>query len=145
MLGVVESGDVAAGLVEHEVAVWLGAAEELAVDADVVLGGVVTGAEGGDGGSVDLNAAFEDDLFGLAAGGYAGLGEDLLETVALRGFFGGSGSEVLRHDVGFLTAEGLIAVGEELCSIIAAGRALLLSVGYPPRGWILLKYLFAMI
>ena len=87
VLRVVEGGDVAAGLVEHEVAVRLGAAEELAVDADVVAGGVVAGAEGGDGGAVDLHAAFEDDLFGFAAGGYAGLGEDLLEAVALWGFF----------------------------------------------------------
>jgi len=114
VLGVVECGDVAARLVEHEVAVGLWAAEELAVYADVVACGVVAGAEGGDDGSVDLDAAFEDDLLGLAAGGDTGLGEDLLKTVALWGFFGGSGSGVLRHDVGFLTAEGLVAVGEEL-------------------------------
>ena len=82
LLGVVEGGDVAAGLVEHVVALRLGAVEELAVDADVVAGGVVARAEGGDGGAVDLDAAFEDDLFGFAAGGDAGLGEDLLEAVA---------------------------------------------------------------
>ena len=57
--------------------------EELAVDADVVAGGVVAGAEGVDDGAVDLDATFEDDLLGFAAAGDAGLGEDLLEAVAL--------------------------------------------------------------
>ena len=62
--------------------------EELAVDADVVLVRVGAGAELGDGGAVDLNAAFEDDLLGLAAGGDAGLREDLLEAFAGGAFFG---------------------------------------------------------
>ncbi len=35
-----------------------------------------------DDGAVDLDAAFEDDLLGLAAAGDAGLREDLLEAVA---------------------------------------------------------------
>ena len=109
VLGVVEGGDVAAGLVEHEVAVGLGAAEELAVDADVVAVGswrvprVVMV-------SVDLDAAFEDDLFGFAAGGYAGLGKDLLEAVACGASWSGGG-RVLVMCCGFLTAEGLVAVG----------------------------------
>jgi hypothetical protein len=79
----------------------------------VIAGGVVAGAEGVDGRSVNLHTAFEDDLLGLAAAGYAGLGKDLLQAVAL-GFvvrfrFGGGGR--LRHDIGLLTAELLIAVG----------------------------------
>ena len=45
LLGIFEGGDVAARLVEHVVALLLGAVEELAVDADVVAGGVVAGAE----------------------------------------------------------------------------------------------------
>ena len=83
---------------------------------------------------VDLDAAFEDDLLGFAAGGDAGLGEDLLEAVALWGFFGSGVEGGFVMAVGFLTAEGLVAVGEELCSIIAAGHALLLSGGTPPGG-----------
>ncbi len=86
LFGVFEGGDVAAGLVEHVVALLLGALEELAVDADVVAGGVVAGAEGVDDLPVDLDAAGEDDLLGFAAAGDAGLGEDLLEAVAC-GFF----------------------------------------------------------
>jgi len=118
MLGVVCCGDVAARLVDHEVALRLGAVEQLAVDADVVFGGVGAGAEFGDDLAVDDDAAFEDDLFGLAAAGDAGLGEDLLQAVAARGFagflYGG-----LAHGVGFLTAEGLVAVGGAVFSVCA--------------------------
>lgn len=110
VLRVFEGRDVAARLVEHEVAVRLRPAEQLAIDADVVLGGVVASAEGGDSGSVDLDAALEDDLLGLAAGGDTGLREDLLEAVA-GGFFGLLGRSLLGHDFIFLTAERLIAVG----------------------------------
>jgi len=99
MLGVVCCGDVAARLVDHEVALRLGAVEQLAVDADVVFGGVGAGAEFGD------DAAFEDDLFGLAAAGDAGLGEDFLEAVAAWGFVG-LWCGGLAHGVGFLTADG---------------------------------------
>ena len=73
----------------------------------------MAGAEGVDDGSVDLDTAFEDDLLGLAAAGDAGLGENLLQAVALwfvvRFRFGVGGR--LRHGVGLLTAELLIAVG----------------------------------
>ena len=86
LLRVVERGDVAARLVEHVVALLLGAVEQLAVDADVVFFGIVACAEVGDGGAVDLDPAFEDDFLGFAAGGYAGLGENLLKAVALWGF-----------------------------------------------------------
>ena len=44
LLGVVEGGDVAARLVEHVIALLLGAVQELAVDADVIFGGVVASA-----------------------------------------------------------------------------------------------------
>jgi len=106
MLGVVGGGDVAARLVDHEVALRLGAVEEFAVDADVVAGGVGTGAELGDDLAVYDDAAFEDDGFGGAAAGDASLGEDLLETVALGGFGVGGGG----HEGCFLTAEVLVAV-----------------------------------
>ena len=62
VLGVVERGDVAARLVDHEVLGGLGAVEQLAVDADVVAREVGAGAELGDDLAVDLHAAFEDDL-----------------------------------------------------------------------------------
>ena len=47
---------------------------------------VVAGAQLFDDVAVDLHAAFEDDLFGLAAAGDAGLRENLLEAIALRSF-----------------------------------------------------------
>ena len=53
-LGVLDGGDEAAGLVEDEVAVALGALEQLAVHADVVAGGVGLGAQHGDDLAVDL-------------------------------------------------------------------------------------------
>ena len=81
VLGVVEGGDVAAGLVDHEVLGGLGAVEELAVDADMVAADVGAGAELGDGLAVYLDAAFEDDGLGGAAAGDAGAGEDLLQTL----------------------------------------------------------------
>jgi len=84
-LGIDEGGDEAARLVEHEVALRFGPLEELAVDADVVLVRIGFGAELGDGLTVDLDAALQDDLFGLSAGGDAGLGEDLLEAIAALG------------------------------------------------------------
>ena len=48
---------------------------------------------------------------------------------------------MLRHGCGFLTAEGLVAVGEELCSIIAMHLAALLSGGVPPGGLVPAKLL----
>ncbi len=80
--GVVERGDVAARLVDHEVALRLRAGEALAVDLDVVVRRVGAGAEFGDDLAVDLNAAVEDDLLGGAARGDAGLREDFLQAVA---------------------------------------------------------------
>ena len=85
VFGIAGGGDVALGLVEDEVAGTLGAVEELAVDADVVVGGVGFGAELGDGLAVDLDASGGDQLFGFAARGDAGGGNDFLQ--ALRSCF----------------------------------------------------------
>ena len=78
--GVLDGGDEAAGLVEDEVAVALGALEQLAVDADVVAGGVGLGAQHGDHLAVDLDAALLDHGLGAAAAGDAGGGEDFLQA-----------------------------------------------------------------
>jgi hypothetical protein len=83
-------------------------------NADVIARGIVAGAKGVDDGAVDLHAAFEDDLLGLAAAGNSGLREDLLQAIAfglvVRFRFGRG--ERLRHgNFGFLAAELLIAVG----------------------------------
>jgi len=59
--------------------------EELAVDADVVAAGVGLGAQFRDGFAVYLDAALLDHLFGFAAAGDAGLGENLLEALELGG------------------------------------------------------------
>ena len=101
VLGVVECGDVAARLVDHEVFGGLRAVEEFAVDADVVASGVGARAELGDDLAVEDDAAFEDDgLCGTAAGD-ACLGENFLETVAARrvGVLGLGGGG-LAHGVG---------------------------------------------
>ena len=57
VFGVADGCDVALGFVEDVVAGALGAVEELAVDADVVAGGVRFCAELGDGLAVDLDAS----------------------------------------------------------------------------------------
>jgi len=79
--GVGNRGDVAARLVEQKVAMALGAVEKLAIDADVIARGVGFGAEDRDNLAIDLDAALGDELFGVAAAGDAGLGEDLLEAI----------------------------------------------------------------
>ena len=86
MFGVAGGSDVALRLVENVVAGALGAMEELAVDANVVAGGVRFGAEFGDGLAVDLDASGDDELFGLAARGDAGGGDDFLQTLRRRCF-----------------------------------------------------------
>jgi hypothetical protein len=77
---------IAFGFVEDEVAGTLGAVEELAVDADVVVGGVGFGAELGDGLAVDLDASGGDEFFGFAARGEAGGGDDFLQALRRRCF-----------------------------------------------------------
>jgi len=92
--GILNGGDKAARLVEHEVAETLGTLQKLAVDADMVTCGVGLGAQLGDNFAVDLDAALLDELLSLAAAGDTGLGEDLLQPVELgwrprfRGEFG---------------------------------------------------------
>jgi hypothetical protein len=98
-LGVLDRGDEAAGLVENEVAVALGALEQLAVYADVVAAGVGLGAQHGDHLAVDLHAALLDHALGAAAAGDTGSGENLLEALQL-GRGTRLGSE-LRLGVGF--------------------------------------------
>ena len=78
-------GDVAARLVEHEIAVPLGPMQQLAVDADVVLAEVGLGAERGDGLAVHLHAAFEDDGLCRATRGDARLREDFLRRSPVAG------------------------------------------------------------
>ena len=95
-LGVFDRGDKAAGLVEDEVAMALGALQQLAVDADVVAAGVGFGAQHGDDFAVDLDAALLDHRLGAAAAGNAGGGENLLQPLELgggRGLGVNSGSE----------------------------------------------------
>jgi len=124
LLWIVECRDIAARLVEHVIALLLGAVEQLAVDADMILERIVARAERVDDDTVDLHAAFEDDLLSFAAAGDACLRKNLLEAVAFGFVFSvglccGGG---LRHSVsGFLTAELLIAVVRFL-SIIACFR-----------------------
>ena len=85
--GVVGGGDVAARLMEHEVAMGLNALQQLAVDTDVVFAEDGAGAELSDDLAIYFDAAFEDDCFGRAPGRDAGLREDFLQAVALRSVF----------------------------------------------------------
>src|ERR1700739_2081070 len=85
LFGIAHRGDEAPGLVEHEVAEALGALQQLAVNADVGAGGIGLGAEFGDDLAVHLDAALGDQIFGVAATGHPGLGQDLLQTLELAG------------------------------------------------------------
>ena len=67
VLLIADRGDVALGLVEHDVHMAVGSAEELAIDADVVGGGIGLGAECGDDGAVNDDASFGDEFLGFAA------------------------------------------------------------------------------
>ena len=78
--GVADGGDVAFGLVKHEVEEALGGLDGFAVNGDGVGVGIGFGAEFGDDLAVEGDAAGGDDFFGFAAGGDAGGGEDFLEA-----------------------------------------------------------------
>jgi hypothetical protein len=78
--GIADSCDESLWLVEHVVAMAFGALQELAVNPDVIAGGVGLCAELGDNLSVDLHAALRDEFFGVAAAGDAGLGKYLLKA-----------------------------------------------------------------
>ena len=77
---IADGGDVAFGLVEHEIEEALGRLDGFAVDGDGVGVGIGFGAEFGDDLAVEGDAAGGDDFFGFAAGGDAGGGEDFLEA-----------------------------------------------------------------
>jgi len=83
-LGIADGGDVSLGLIEHEIALTLGAVEELAVDADVVAMGVGFAAEFGDDFAVYLNASLGDEFFSVAAAGDSGLCKYLLKAFEFR-------------------------------------------------------------
>jgi hypothetical protein len=83
--GIADGGDVTLGLVEHEVALALGAMDELAVDADVVAMGIGFAAEFGDNFAVDLDASLGDEFFGVTAARDTRLGEDFLEALEFGG------------------------------------------------------------
>jgi hypothetical protein len=110
-LGVLDRGDEAAGLVEDEVAVALGTLEQLAVDADVVAGGVGLGAQHGDDLAVDLHAALLDHLLGAAAAGDAGSGENLLQALQFGGGRGWDSGSATRRGPGLQTPEFGVGFG----------------------------------
>jgi len=80
-LGVGEGGDDFGRFVEDEVDVILFGFDETAGGFDLVLGGIGLGAECGDDDAVDAHLAGEDELFGVAARGDAGVGDYFLEAV----------------------------------------------------------------
>jgi hypothetical protein len=78
--GIADRGDIAFGLVEHEIEEALGRFDGFAIDADGVGVGISFGAEFGDDLAIESDPAGGDDFFGFAAGGNAGGGEDFLEA-----------------------------------------------------------------
>lgn len=78
---VARGGDVAARLVEEEVAGSLGA-QQVAVDPDLGGAGIDLGPELGDDLAVDVDAARPDQFLRPAAGGNAARGEDSLQAFA---------------------------------------------------------------
>jgi hypothetical protein len=80
-LGIGERGDDFGRFVEDEVDVILFGFDEAAGGFDLVLGGIGLGAEFGDDLAVDANLTGKDELFGVAARGDAGVGDDFLEAV----------------------------------------------------------------
>lgn len=80
-LGIGEGGDDFGRFVEDEVDVIFFGFDEVAGGFDLVLGGISLGAEFGDDLAVDANLARKDELFGVAARGDAGVGDDFLEAV----------------------------------------------------------------
>jgi hypothetical protein len=79
--GIGERGDDFGRFVEDEVNVIFFGFDEAAGGFDLVLGGIGLGAEFGDDLAVDANLAGEDELFGVAARGDAGVGDYFLEAV----------------------------------------------------------------
>lgn len=92
--GIADGGEVALGLVKHEIAMALRALEEFAIDADVVAGGIGFRTQFCNDCAVHLNAALRDEFFRVAAAGDAGLRKNLLKALQ----FGGG----LRFGLGLL-------------------------------------------
>jgi len=86
--GIADRGDVALGFVEDEVAMALGTLEELAIDTNMIAGGVGFAAELSNDLSIDLNTTGGDEFFRMAATGDAGLRKDLLQAFEDSGSFG---------------------------------------------------------
>ena len=78
-MGVAGGGDIALGLVHHDIYLLL-ALETLAVEADVVGEDVDLGSELGDDLAVDGDYAGLDEGVGLTPGAYAGIGDELVEA-----------------------------------------------------------------
>ena len=79
--GIGERGNDFGRFVEEQVDVILFGFDEAAGGFDLVFGGIGFGAEFGDDDAVDADLAGEDELFGVAARGDAGVGDDFLEAV----------------------------------------------------------------
>ena len=79
-LGIGEGGDDFRRLVEDEIDEALGGFDSAAGGFDFVFGRIGFGAEFGDDFAVDADLAGEDELFGVAARGDAGAGNDFLEA-----------------------------------------------------------------
>lgn len=76
-----EGGNDFGRFVEEEIDVIFFGFDEAAGGFDLVLEGIGLGAEFGDDAAVDANLAGEDELFGVAARGDAGVGDYFLEAV----------------------------------------------------------------
>src|SRR6185503_14837946 len=74
-------GDVAPGLVHQQIYIFLRAAQQLAVYADVIMLGVGLGAGLGDHLPVERDQAAGYELLGLSARRDSGGGDDLLQTL----------------------------------------------------------------
>ena len=80
-LGIGEGGDDFGRFVEEEINVIFFGSDEAAGSFDFVFGGIGFGAEFRDDLTVDAHLAGEDELFGVAPGGDASVGDDFLEAV----------------------------------------------------------------
>ena len=85
LLRITDCSDESPRLVEHEVAQAFRPLQQLAVDADVVAGGIGLGAEFRDDLAIHLHAAFGNQVLGMTAAGDSGLRQDLLQAFKLAG------------------------------------------------------------
>jgi hypothetical protein len=80
-LRIADRGHIAFGLVKHKVAQAFSAADQLSIDPDVVSFGVRFRAQFGDHLAIYLYPALRNHLFGMAAAGHPGLGQNLLQPL----------------------------------------------------------------